>query len=167
MKKKILLDKKDLAKEIMSFSFGLLSTAIGFFLGLYFNNRIEANKEWKAFSNSKKSVIAEMVQNRQTLDSSFYKYIKGVIFNDLSTVSSNQQLTNAIFLKYAKSELLIALQNYARKCELANKQKNQLKDFRISGDRIEWAYVLQNSLERTLIDIEKSSRILREQLESP
>jgi hypothetical protein len=160
MKKLPLVDKKDLIKQVISFAFGLLSTAIGFFLALYFNNNIENNKELGTFASFKKSIVAEIKQNRQTLDSSFYKYFDGVIFNDLSTVSSNQQLTNSIFLKYASPELLIALQNYIRKCDLSNKQKNQLNDFKIAGAKDTWAHALQNSLEKTLIETEKAIEIL-------
>jgi hypothetical protein len=164
MTKQSLVDKKDLAKEVISFTFGLISTAIGFFLALYFNNNIEINKEIETFANIKKGVVAEIKQNRQTLDSSFYKYFDGVIFNDLSIVSSNQQLINDIFLKYATPDLLIAMQNYIRKCELCNKQKNQLKDFRIAGGKEEWEYVLENSLANTLKETEKSIQELNAQL---
>lgn len=62
--------------------------------------------------------------------------------------------------------ILIMLQNYIRKCDLCNKQKNQLRDFRISGDKERWEIVLQNSLTKTIAEAERSMEDLKNQLNS-
>jgi hypothetical protein len=155
-----LLDMHDVAKELLTFIFGLFSTTIGFFSALYFNRRIENRKEFKTYSNIKRGIIAEIEQNQNTIRNSFREYIHGVIFNELNTTSSDQQLTNNAFLKYTDSGLLVALQKYIRKCNLCNKQKNQLKDFRIFGDKKNWEENLQESLAKTITDVEESMKDL-------
>jgi hypothetical protein len=152
----ILIDKKDIVKETLSFVLGLMATAIGFFLALYFNTKVQSEKELETFLNIKKSIVAELNQNQITIDSSFSQFINGVIFNELNTFSSKQQLTNDIFIKHTNSELLIALQDYIRKCELCNKQNTQLKDMRMDSKVNRWEYALQLSLEKTLLATDQS-----------
>lgn len=133
MEKKVLLEKSDLAKSGLSFILGLLSTTLGFFLALYFNNNIAKKKELATFENLKKGILAEVTHNKLTIDSTFKIHYLDLIFDELTTSSSNQQLTNTIFLNNTDASLLIALQNYIRKCENCNSQKEQLKHMRISG----------------------------------
>lgn len=154
--KNILIDPKDIAKETLSFFLGLMATAIGFFLALYFNTRVQNEKELETYSNIKKSIVAELSQNQITIDSSFFQFIDGVIFNELNTFSSKQQLTNENFIKYTNSDLLIALQDYIRKCELCNKQNAQLKDLRMDNKLNRWEYALQMSMEKTLAATDQS-----------
>jgi hypothetical protein len=156
----ILIDQKDIAKETFSFVLGLITTALGFFLALYFNTRIQNEKESETFLNIKKSIVAELNQNKVTIDSSFFRFIDGVIFNELNTFSSKQQLTNDVFIKHTNSELLIALQDYIRKCELCNKQNTQLKDLRMDNKFNRWEYALQCSMEKTLTATEQSIETL-------
>ena len=159
-----LLRREDVALECVKFLFGILATAVGFFFALYLNNRIETQKERETYRNIKKSIKAEIIQNRQTLDSSFYKYIDGIILNEFNTATSTQQMTNYIFLKYSNSDLLISVQGYIRKCDLCNKLKNQLKDFRVSGDRQGWGNNIKISLTKAMSEVDTTLAPLINQL---
>jgi hypothetical protein len=139
---------------------------MGFFLALYFNARVQNEKESGAYINIKKSIIAELDQNQITIDSSFLLFIDGIIFNELNTSSSKQQLTNDIFIKFTNSDLLIALQDYIRKCELCNKQNIQLKDLRMENKENRWEAALQMSMQKTLDATEQSIINLRTLLNS-
>jgi hypothetical protein len=161
-----IIDKKDIAKETLSFILGLTTTAMGFFLALFFNAKVQSEKESESYINIKKSIIAELNQNQITIDSSFFLYIDGIIFNELNTSSSKQQLTNDTFIKFTNSDLLIALQDYIRKCELCNKQNMQLKEIRMENKVNKWEIALQMSMEKTLAATEQSIINLRTQLGS-
>lgn len=59
-----IIDKKDIAKETLSFILGFTTTAIGFFLALFFNTKVQNEKESESYINIKKSIIAELNQNQ-------------------------------------------------------------------------------------------------------
>jgi hypothetical protein len=143
-------DQLDIGKSTVTFLFGLLSTAIGFFLALYFNRRIDRKKELIGFSNMIKTIQAEMRENIFKLKNSFEAYLNGIIFNDLSTQVSIQFLTDATFLKYANIEIVTNLQAYISSCNLCNYQKTYLKDLRIEGKPNKWEDALQDALDKTI-----------------
>jgi hypothetical protein len=166
VKKERLIEKKDVAKESLTFFFGLLSTAIGFFVAVYFNNKLEKKSEYETFKSIKKSIIAEIEENKRTIDGSFYTYLEnGITFNELSTGCSREYLTHDVFLKFAHPQLLITLQAYIHKCDMCNKQEEQLKQFRINQNGSTWETGLQAELKNTLIATEKVMQMLINELE--
>jgi hypothetical protein len=144
--------------------FGLLTTAFGFFIAIYLNDVVQREKDLDTFLNIQKSIEAEMNENETVLDSSFTKFIDGVIFNELNTLSSSAYLTNEIFLEHATPQFLIALQNYIHLCNLCNTQKKQLKDFRLNERYDEWASGLQIGLTKTIKRTKESIEIVKEEL---
>jgi hypothetical protein len=128
------LSKNDIAKAVLAFLFAVASTAIGFFLALYFNNKKDIGKERDVYHNIRKAIFTESVYNQKVMTNSFDNFIdSGYVLNDLNTKVSTDLMKNSSFLKYADSGLLISVQNYDRLCELCNQQKEELKRFGLHG----------------------------------
>src|SRR5258705_5767299 len=140
-KKDPLLSRNDVAKAILAFAFGVASTAIGFFLALYFNNKKDISKDKDVYLNVKKAILTESIYNQAIMEKSFHRLVdSGYILNNLNTKVSDDLLKNTSFLKYADAELLIAVQNYDRLCELCNNQKEELKTCGLHNDSQDTAY---------------------------
>jgi hypothetical protein len=144
----------ELLKVVLESVLGMVSTAVGFFLALYFNNRIEKKKELATFSNIKKSISLEIEHNEVVLNGSFKMHMGGYyFFNAFNTNVASNYLTDIVFIKYASNDMVHSLQEYVNACTLANSRKDQLKSFRIAGYRNEWTTALEDALSESFGEI--------------
>lgn len=153
-----LLSKQDWAKESVSFAFGILSTAIGFFLALWVNSYLDDQKEIETFKTAKRMIVNETKINKKIVDKSFVKYAyetPGLIYADMTTSNSEEMIKDQKFISHTNDTLLYTIQSYLRYVRILNTYKGELNQIRmkeIDDNTFEKKYAeLEDSLVKNIL----------------
>ncbi len=169
----MILTKKEITKEWVTFLFNLTATALGFFIALSVTSSIENQKEKESYNTFKRMIINETKINQIIVDSSYLHFgyeTQGLIFfSELTTNVSMEMIKDEKFVASTNDDALFAIQNYHRYIKLLNTYKTELNAIRRNPDRTEldasWADAFANSINRKRGLLLKSIKDIQENLE--
>lgn len=112
---------------------GAITTAVGFFIALIANSRVEEWKERRAYKTLLNAVCAEAQFNREILEQSFLPlYADGVVLREFSLEMANQNLSSPLFIKHASQQVMEVLGQYVRELTLANAYRGRAEMIRFN-----------------------------------
>lgn len=140
--------------------------AVGFFIALFANRRVDEWKERQAFAATLDAVKSETRSNDIILRESFLPMYKdGLVLREFSIVAVSQALTNPLFVKHATANQLETLGRYLRHVSLSNAYRAKAETIRFSDSYFKkqadqsikyWEPMLVKSWQGNLTDCEKS-----------
>jgi hypothetical protein len=127
------LTRGEKQKERLVFTYSLMATALGFFIGLYVNSFIEKQQQRQAFESLKKMILIEAeVNERIANDLVQHAQQKGLFYAELSFTVAEDKLKDLDFIGFADEELTLAIQQYLHNGMVLNNCKTKLGLLRFS-----------------------------------
>lgn len=126
----------DLKSELVKFSFGLVSTAMGVLIALLINSYVEHKKDEETYLSMLRAISNEAAANKQILNESFKaNYKLGIVRREFSTKTCEEFISNKIFLDHSNAKSDSLLIQYTLNLKRAN-------NFRIADEKYKYDNVL-------------------------
>ena len=127
------LTRSEMQKERLVFTYSLVATALGFFIGLYVNSYFEEQQQRIAFESLTKMILIEAeVNERVANDLVQHAQQKGLFYSELSFTVVEDKLKDLDFVGFADEDLTFAMQRYVHNGMVLNNCKSKLGLLRFS-----------------------------------
>jgi hypothetical protein len=167
------LTRGERQKERLVFTYSLVATALGFFIGLYVNSFIGKQQQHQAFESLKKMILIEAeVNERIANDLVQQSQQKGLFYAELSFLVAEDKLKDLDFIGFADEELTFAIQQYLHNGMMLNNCKSKLGLLRFSmaedlsnrADLIAYEIALMKGMEQARDNLVSNVALIRKNI---